>query len=157
MPAVQVAQVSTHHEIEAVRKLFLNYREGLFSKCQMPDQEWQRLPGVYAPPAGALLLATIAGEPAGCVGMRSFPEPGTAEMKRLYVLPAFRGLCVGESLVQAVMRVARERGYTRMRLDTHVPTMSAAITLYRRLGFEEVPAHPLSPAEDLIYMAADLK
>jgi ribosomal protein S18 acetylase RimI-like enzyme len=154
-PSVEIVEASSRGELEAVRTLFLAYREGLFSKCQIPDAEWQSLPGAYSPPAGGLLLAKVDGNPAGCVGLRPFPEPSTGEMKRLYVAQEFRGLHLGEALVNAVIQMARGRGYSRMRLDTHASTMQAAIALYRRLGFREVAPDPLTPTEDLLYMAVE--
>jgi putative acetyltransferase len=156
IPAVAIVEAQTAAEIEAVRTLFLAYRENLFSKCQMPDEEWQSLPGQYAPPAGGLLLAIIAGSPAGCVALRSFPRDRTCEMKRLYVLPAFRGHNAGRDLVTGAIGLARRIGYAHMRLDTHPATMGAAVELYRRFGFEEVAAEPLVPAQDLMYMELDL-
>ena len=58
-------------------------------------------------------------------------------MKRLYVRPAYRNTGLGVRLVEAVCSVAREVGYRELRLDT-LPTMAAAQTLYRRLGFIEI-------------------
>ncbi|HZD32832.1 MAG TPA: GNAT family N-acetyltransferase [Candidatus Angelobacter sp.] len=157
MPAaLAIVEVQTVAEIEAVRALFLAYRENLFSKCQMPDEEWQSLPGKYAPPDGGLLLAIVAGSPAGCVALRSFPQEHTCEMKRLYVLPGFRGHNVGRGLVTAVLDLGRRLGYQRMRLDTHPATMAAAVELYRQFGFVEVTPAPVLPAEGLMYMETQL-
>ena len=43
-----------------------------------------------------------------------------------------------------------------MRLDSHPPTMQAAIGMYRKLGFREVSPDPLEPVEGLIYMELQL-
>ena len=64
-------------------------------------------------------------------------------MKRLYVHPIFRGCKLGKTLVERVIEVARRLGYSRLRLDTHPDSMQSAVELYRRFGFEEVPADPV--------------
>jgi len=100
-------------------------------------EEVTGLPGEYAPPAGALLLALdSAGEAAGCVGLRPLPIHGACEMKRLYVAPACRGLGVGKALGAAIVREAKNVGYSTMYLDT-LPSMKAAQSLYRVLGFKQ--------------------
>src|SRR5438552_12969532 len=124
---IEVSPV-TATQIEVVRILFLEYAQSLgFSLCfQGFDQELATLPGVYAPPAGRLLLATADGDVAGCVGLHAIDD-GACEMKRLYVRPAFRGLRVGRQLTRAVIAEARDIGYRRIRLDTIAGKMDDAI------------------------------
>jgi putative acetyltransferase len=52
------------------------------------------------------------------------------------------------------MQEARALGYQRLRLDTHPPTMQAALRMYRNLGFTEVS--PESAVEGLLYMELSL-
>ncbi len=89
-------------------------------------------------PAGLLLLATLRGDPVGCVGLKLHPD-GTGEIKRLWVAPAVRGIGLAARLLAGVEREAIERGMTRLHLDTN-RALFEAISLYRRLGFHEVPA-----------------
>ncbi len=101
------------------------------------------LPGPYAPPRGAALLARGAdGAPQGCVAVRPL-QPGAAEMKRLYVAPAARGTGLGRALAQAAIAAARAAGHAVLMLDT-LPSMAAAQGLYRALGF--VPCAPYGTA-----------
>ena len=77
------------------------------------------------------------------------------EMKRLYVCPEARGKHLGSALVAAIIAHARQAGYREMVLDTLVP-MQAAISLYKRHGFEECAAYYRNPMADVIYMRRPL-
>ena len=63
-----------------------------------------------------------------------------AEIKRLYVRPTWRGMGLGERLVEAAEGRARDAGYRALRLDT-LASMGPAMKLYGRLGFVEIPAY----------------
>jgi len=153
----EILEVSTLEQLESVRSLLRRYQSELPASFRFPDSEWQNLPGDYRPPGGALLLATVTGPPAGCVGLRPFPLDGACEMKRLYVQPEFRGAKLGATLVEHIIQVARTLGYSRMRLDTHLPTMGSAVELYRRFGFSDVSPWPLPRVEGLSYMELPLQ
>ncbi|VTS01781.1 GNAT family N-acetyltransferase [Tuwongella immobilis] len=143
-------------ELELVRELLREYAQSLnFSLCfQNFEQELAELPGEYAPPSGGLWLAWADGQPIGCVALRRFDDTD-AELKRLYVRPIARGRGCGEQLLQHALRAAQLRGYAQIRLDT-TPTMQAAIALYRRLGFREIPAYGLNPIPGALYLAKNL-
>ena len=128
-------------DLDAVRDLFLEYAGSLnFNLCfQDFDTEIEGLPGGYAPPTGALLLARAEGEVAGCVGVRPL-DAGRCEMKRLYVRPQFRGTGLGRLLAEQAIVFARGAGYQRMALDT-LPQMMAATRIYRELGFKRCAAY----------------
>ncbi len=149
-----IVEVTTGEQLEQVRNLFNEYRAQLpVEYCSRSlDVEIAGLPGDYASPRGKLLLAVVVGQPVGCVGLRPFPREATCEMKRLYVRPGFRGAKLGKQLVDRALLEARNLGYSFLRLDTHPPTMQAAVAMYRKLGFQEVAADPLEPVEDLLYM-----
>lgn len=150
----EIVEAISAEQIEQVGQLFRQYQAELPVHLRSFDSELSALPGVYGPPAGKLLLATVSGQPVGCVGLRPFPRPDTCELKRLYVRPLFRGGKLGQELAQRVMQEARALGYQRLRLDTHPPTMQAALRMYRNLGFTEVS--PESAVEGLLYMELSL-
>ena len=154
----EIIEVTTAEQLEQVRNLFGEYRAQLpVEYCfRSLDVEIAGLPGVYAPPKGKLLLATVVGQPAGCVGLRPFPREGACEMKRLYVRPGFRGGKLGKQLVDRVLLEARSLGYSCLRLDTHPPSMQAALAMYRKLGFQEVAPDPSEAVEGLVYMELQL-
>ena len=139
--------------VEMARELFLDYsgwlerRFGLSLDFQGFEQEMAEFPGVYTPPGGRLIVATVDGEAAGCIASR--PKlPATCEMKRLYVRDSFRGRRLGEKLVAALIEEARAAGYRRMVLDTSREGMEAAVSLYSSFGFVEIEQYHEVP-EDL--------
>lgn len=152
---------SPHHsaDYEVLRDLFVEYAESLgFSLAyQGFEAELAELPGKYAPPTGALLLARADGAAAGTVALRQL-APQICEMKRLYVRPAYRGLrtdeglSIGRALAFAIVAEARALGYRRLRLDTIVGKMDAAMRLYRSMGFVDIQPYYLSPVPDTAYM-----
>jgi len=144
-------------QLEAVRALFLDYAQSLgFSLCfQGFDEELRTLPGMYAPPRGRLLLAMEGDAPAGCVGLHEW-DAQIAEMKRLYVLPAFRGRGLGRILTDAALADARALGYRSIRLDTIPTLMQPAIALYRELGFREIPPYRDNPIPGALYLELHL-
>ena len=99
------------------------------------DQELEALPGAYAPPSGALLIARDGSDAAGCVALRQL-DTGTGEMKRMYVRERHRGSGLGRRLALAIIEEAKQRKFKRMVLDT-LPKLETAIALYRDLGFRE--------------------
>jgi len=143
-------------DIRTIRSLLGEYADslGIDLAFQGFDQELATLPGDYAPPGGALLLALDGDAPAGCVALRRL-EPGICEMKRLYVRPAFRGRGVGRRLALAVVDEARRLGYRRMRLDT-LPSMGEARALYRDLGFLPIAPYRVNPVEGTAFLEREL-
>lgn len=126
-------------DVAIVRALFERYAAALpFSlSYQNFAAELAGLPAPYVPPNGLLLLAREGSAPLGVVGLKPLAA-GVAEIKRLYVAPEARGRGIGEMLLRRVAQAARQIGYARVRLDSHRPSMSTAIALYRRLGFVDV-------------------
>lgn len=143
-------------DLDAVRDIFREYAGslGIDLSFQSFDDELASLPGKYAPPAGAILLAWQDGNVVGSVALRAF-EYDICEMKRLYVRPEGRGQQLGRQLAQAVVHAAREAGYRKMRLDT-LPTMHEAQRLYASLGFRPISAYVFNPVEGTRFLELDL-
>ena len=143
-------------EVPAMRELFSEYGRSLGIDLSFQDfpRELETLPGKYAPPDGAAILALVGGAACGCVALRKIEE-GSCEMKRLYVRPDARGLGIGAELVRRIIDVARARGYRVMRLDT-LPDMKSAIALYTSFGFRQIPAYTYNPIHGAVYMEKTL-
>lgn len=157
-PVLEIA--STPEELDAVRQLFQAYADQLgVDLCfQNFAQELRELPGEYAAPRGALLVARVGNAMAGCCALRPLDAadyPNAAEMKRLFVRPAYRGLGLGRLLAEGILDAARQGGYDCVLLDT-LDDMEAARALYEELGFEEVPPYYFNPIAGAHYLKADL-
>lgn len=152
-----ISQAATNEQIDAARELFREYEAwlGLDLCFQGFEAELARLPGKYAPPDGRLLLASSDDRLAGCIALRKLDE-GVCEMKRLFVRDGFRGLRIGQSLIQRVIDEARLIGYTAMRLDTYPEKMGKAVGLYESHGFCEIAPYYENPHDDVLFMELKL-
>ena len=159
-PQIELLVADTPAQMEAVRALFREYADSLdVDLCfQNFEAELASLPGEYASPAGALLLALLDGAAAGCVAMRPLPESdhtNACEMKRLYVRRAFRRFGLGRLLTQQLMDLAVQAGHSCMLLDT-LDDMEAARGLYTSLGFVEIPPYYFNPIPGAHYLRVEL-
>jgi GNAT superfamily N-acetyltransferase len=145
-------------DLAAAAALFRAYAASLPIDLTYQDfeAELSALPGKYAPPSGALLLARVAGGgPLGCVALRPLGQNGICEMKRLYIEPAARGLGLGKALVEAILNEAGRVGYTEMRLDT-LPSMRLALALYGSFGFKPTEPYYDTPVPDTVFLTKRL-
>lgn len=92
---------------------------------------------------GRFLVATIDGEVVGCGALR-WLDTGTAEVKRMWVHPERRGLGVARLLLEHLEATAVAHGRPVVRLDTNAE-LTAAIAMYRRSGYAEVPRYNDNP------------
>lgn len=148
-------------EFEATAAIFKEYGDslGIDLSFQGFDEELATLPGLYAAPRGTLLLAWVDGELAGCCALRPLDDvdvPNAAEMKRLYVRPAFRRFGLGRLLAEAILDAGRQMGYSSVLLDT-LDDMEAARALYEELGFVEIPPYYHNPVAGSHYLRVDLE
>ena len=156
---VEIAAPRTPTDHEAIKALMREYAGSLGFSLAYQDFETELadFPGKYAPPEGALLLATVDGDAAGTVALRKLDD-GICEMKRLYVKPTYRGRrtaddhSIGRALAEDIVAIGRERGYQRLRLDTIGGKMRQALSLYRSMGFVEIPPYYASPILYTAYM-----
>jgi GNAT superfamily N-acetyltransferase len=168
---LDVRRAETPADLDEARRLF---RAFVTWQRARPDQDvalveayfdeaaWERevagLPGAYAAPDGALLLAwDEPGVAVGCVALRRRDERG-CEMKRMYVDGPGRGRGVGRALGEAIVAAARDAGYEEMLLDTSIGQREA-LGLYRSLGFVDVePYYDVAPVlrDWLVFLRLEL-
>jgi GNAT superfamily N-acetyltransferase len=144
-PLTIVQATGTEYET-AIRELFGEYLHAVCPPCNrlygtsfdpeaMLPHDMAHLE-VFAPPEGRLLLAFEDGAATGVACVRTI-GPRTAEIKRMFVRPAFRRRGIGRALVDAAVVEMREAGYTALRLDS-ARFMSDAHSVYRGAGFREI-------------------
>jgi len=113
-------------------------------------QEIQNIEQQYARPKGVMIIVYTDKEKAiGCFGIRAF-EGVICELKRMYLKKEYRGLGLGKELLAKSIELGKALGYKKMRLDT-LPSMQAAIGLYKSMGFYEIPAYRFNPIEGTKY------
>jgi GNAT superfamily N-acetyltransferase len=104
-------------------------------------------PANLAPPEGVLLLARVDGDPAALGGVRHLDTP-VAEVKSMYVVPAYRGTGLAREVLAKLERIAGGRGCRAIRLDTSA-YLTSAVALYRSAGYLEVADYNGNPKADL--------
>ncbi len=144
-------RLATPADIPAIQEIFLEYAQSVGNDIcfRTFQKEVDSLPGPYAPPNGALLVAVTPGTIVACVALRQL-SPTSCEMKRLYVRPAFRRQGLGRDLTHHIIAHARTLGYQTLHLDT-LPEMTAAIALYRTLGFLPILRYGDNPPNALCF------
>jgi len=101
-------------------------------------------PTDFSPPGGVYLVGFV-GDTAVCgAGIKVF-TPGTAELKRLYVAPAFRGRRLAAVMLKALERVAGQLGYLAVRIDCQASNWP----MYQAAGYREIADYNRNPHADI--------
>ncbi len=123
---------------------------GVDLEFQNFSSELEKMELHYTRPKGVLIIAYNEKYlPIGCFGIRNF-ENTTCELKRMYLRKEARGLGIGKLLLEKSISIGKELGYKSMRLDT-LPTMQAAIGLYKKMGFYEIAPYRYNPIKGTKY------
>ena len=168
-PRASLRRVAWPEDLDAVRRLFQEYREWLAdhqdsaaasksrvkSGLVLVDRLIAELPGVYGPPRGDVLLWFEDDSVVACGALREL-EPKVGEIRRIYVRPDYRGKAFGHPFARALIDRARELGYEKLRVDT-LPTMRAAIEFYQELGFRPIPAFWPHPVANALFFECEIR
>jgi GNAT superfamily N-acetyltransferase len=153
---MEIRLIHTVDEYAEARRLFQEYAHSLsIDLCfQGFEEELTELHSMYAYPLGGIFLLYDGDSAVGCVGVRRFEE-GIAELKRMYIDPAYRGRQFGQMFMAHSLQLARTLGYRLIRLDT-LRSMLPAIQLYKANGFVETAAYYYNPESDVLYFEKQL-
>jgi GNAT superfamily N-acetyltransferase len=112
-------------------------------------------PAEFSPPEGLFLVAEVDGVPAGCGGWRVH-APGVAELKRMYVEPAFRRHGIARRLLAALEAAASAAGHRHLLLNSG-GRQPEALALYARAGYTPVPGYGVyAESPDAVFLGKDL-
>lgn len=143
---IAVAVATTEKQRAAVLELATETMANMSANLDMPmshfDEELARFEEWYGGQRGRALLATIDGVSAAGVVFREWGD-GDAELRRLYVRPAYRRRGLARNLVRAAVTEAAALGYRRVVLITS-DGFEGATDLYDSEGFERI--EPYRPA-----------
>lgn len=146
----------SEEDFDNAAKLFLEYSEwlGIDLGFQGFTQELQQLPIMYGGTKGIIILCKNEGVVVACVGVRRFADE-IGEIKRMYVKPAYRRKGIAAELLKRALEFAVKAGYHKVVLDT-LDTMTPAMNLYLKNGFEKVPAYYHNPEPGAVYFKKQL-
>ena len=144
-------------DVPEIRRMLQEYVEwiGLDLAFQEIEAELSGLPGDYAPPRGALFVATGGDQYLAMIALRPL-EGAVAEMKRLYVRPEARGRGLAQQLIARLFDEARRLNYSEVRLDT-LPKMGEAQALYQRYGFVDIDPYYETPIAGTRFMSKKIQ
>jgi ribosomal protein S18 acetylase RimI-like enzyme len=156
-----IKQIITPQTIADAKQLLIEYGNYMYTELNLVDgkgsfyEKLKKFPGhEYEKPTGAFIVAFSNNTPVGCAGVRKF-EGISCELKRMYVRPTHRGQKIGDALCVEVIKLARDLGFTKMLLDTN-REMVAAIDLYKKFNFKEIPPYCINVNQNPVYMGLDI-
>ena len=154
----EIREASSAEEYQAAVGLFNEYLASLDFDLgfQNVNHELTLLPTMYGPPTGGLFLVQAQGTYVGCAALRQIENNTTCELKRMYLQPAYRGLGIGNAIMERSIGLARRLGYTVMKLDTIGYKMPWAVKLYESYGFRETTPYNYNPHEGVLYFEREI-
>jgi len=95
---------------------------------------------VFVPHDDAAYLVAVVGHRAVACAAWQATDERVAELKRMYVRPAFRGRGIARQMIVAIEEEALAAGRPVIRLETG-DYLPAAIALYQSAGYRQIPAY----------------
>ena len=124
---------------QAVVQLLYALDEEIRARYDQPVEDFvlKLDPEEVAPGHGAFVVAWADEKAVGCGAVRLIDNE-TAELKRMYIVPEYRGQGLAGAILRLLEDHARALGATRVVLETVIGP-PAAVALYRAAGYEEIP------------------
>ena len=143
---------SAKDHLNDIVELFKEYKQSLSidMSFQPSDDTVEEICNRYKEPLGKVFIALVDGKAAGCIAFHEMDNQSDCELKRLYVRPEFRGLKLGELLLQHSIDEAWKIGYHSIYLDT-LNSLKAACYLYEKFGFIKIEPYYFNPLPDVCY------
>jgi ribosomal protein S18 acetylase RimI-like enzyme len=141
---------ATSHQFDVACSIVAEYYEALRVVARETPEEFR---AQYFNRTSGVWLAWQGSELAGCIALREMNKDH-AEIKRMYVREAYRGLGIAQKLLAEAEAFARERGYRSIFLDT-TDEMRAAARLYERSGYQRCGRYNTNP-QATIFMSKQL-
>ena len=114
---------------------FVSYHESIHELHDMDDIQKSYFDN------GGMFLGMFNDGEMICTGALRRLDDETCELKRLWLLNEFHGQGLGYRMLQELLSIAREMGYTRIRLETDPIAQSRALNFYKQIGFYEIPGY----------------
>lgn len=145
-------RAATNEDVEKIMALvFETLREhGLVPDPEVTDADLKDIEVNYFQKGGVFeVIEDGAGNLVGTVGLYSMDNE-TCELRKMYFAPQVRGRGLGRRVLERAVRIARERGFKRMTLETS-SVLEKAIRLYTRFGFKPHEVKHRSRRSDMAY------
>lgn len=146
---IEIRQIQEHEVPEAKRVIFTVAFE-IFKEAGTLEEsiakysaqgklsEMDDVQTNYFDNGGVFLVTVQDGRIIGTGAIR-YLEQGICKLKRLWLLTEFHGQGLGFRMMQELLKIAREKGYKIMRLETDRVVQNRAVEFYKQLGFYEIP------------------
>ena len=117
--------------------------------AELDAELWIRYPAIqqnFAPhnkisESARVVIAYSEDQPAGCGCFRPMNEPGTIEVKRMYVVPDFRARGIAKLILLELENWALEEGFSKSKLETGF-NQPEAVAVYKRCQYKLIPNYP---------------
>ncbi len=126
------------HDYQALEETIAHYSE------TWPLKDVEDFQHAYNENGGAFLVTCENGRIIG-TGALKYLEEGIAELKRVWLLPAYHGQGLGYRMMLRLLEIAREKGYKKVRLETSPQYQPRAFAFYKKMGFYEIPRYGDDP------------
>ena len=130
-----------HADPQGAEALALLREAAIEVRAMYPELQAQGHPSLWPtnpplPARGAYFLGYLGTTAVASGALRPIDER-TAELRRMYVLPAHRRRGIAEAMLARLEDEARAQGYARMRLETGYK-QEAAMACYRACGWRPI-------------------
>jgi len=140
-------------EIDTAYAIVGEYYEAVSVVARDTRDEFARL---YFKNGAGTWLAWLEEKVVGCIALRAMPQfTDSAEVKRLYVKPEYRGRGIAAALHDALQSYATNSGCRWLYLDT-ADNMASAIRFYEQQGYERCARYNENP-QATIFMRKELR